>query len=480
MKLSVCLLGIVIAAFAVVACSGSGTEPPGSAFAPMNARNMITQQSGTHHSRRGVYVNPITKVFVIVQENRSVDNLFNGFPNANTQTWGMFGTTKVTLRKDHMAVPYDFYHGLNGFNTDTGCPHQPSQIPWFCPMDDFTYSAGGGSGGGTCGGGSSGSPGYCNAYAYVGTEYTKPYWAMAEQYVFGDNMFQSQLDGSYTSHQYLVAANSDSRVNFPNPFNESCTGTSTPVVDWINSDRDQGSGTKSACLKYPTVIGNELGAKYLDWRYYSARPTKSGLAYWDPFFYIVGGATYGYGHDVHDPCRFLKDIASTSESYTPSVTWITPSYTDSDHAGSNYTQDYYGPDWVASVVNAIGQSKYWKKSVIFITWDDWGGWYDHVQPPYEDNDGLGVRVPFIIISPYITSSNGSSNIVTHVLYEQASILKYIEDLFGLSPMARADTRAKDPALDSFWNLSATPRPFATISPYPEGDNCTAEGAPDNE
>jgi phospholipase C len=477
MKLPVCLLGIVIAAFVAVACSGS-TEPSASAFAPVNARDSVTQHSGTHRARRGLTVVPITKIFVIVQENRSVDNLFNGFHGANTQSWGMFGSTYVPLRKDHMAVAFDLYHGLNGFQTDTGCPHEPSQIPWFCPMDDFTYPAGSGSGGGTCGGSGSGS-GYCDAYAYVGKEYTKPYWAMAEQYVFGDEMFQSQLDGSYTAHQYLVAANADSRVNFPHPLNETCKGTSTPEVNWITDARNLGSDPtyKNACLKYTTTIATELGNKQLDWRYYNAKPiSSSGLPYWDPFFYITAGATYGYGHDVRNPCQFLTDIGKSK--YTPSVTWITPSYEDSDHSAG--TKDYFGPDWVTAVVNAIGQSNYWNESVIFITWDDWGGWYDHVQPKYADYDGLGMRVPFIIISPYIKPSTGSTNIVTHVQYEQASILKYIEDLFGMSSMSNADSRAADPGDETFWQLKATPRPFTAFSPYPEGYDCSAEGSPDND
>lgn len=227
MKLSVCLLGIVIAAVIAVACSGSN-EPSGSAFTPINAPDSAMQHSGTHRAHRGLTVVPITKVFVIVQENRTVDNLFNGFPGADTQNYGMFGTTYVPLRKDHMAVPFDLYHGLGGFNTDTGCPLVLPVTGWYCPMNGFTYPAGGGSGGGTCSGSGSGS-GFCDAYAYVGKEYTKPYWDMAKQYVFGDEMFQSQLDGSYTSHQYLVAANADSRVNFPHPLNETCQAWQHPT-----------------------------------------------------------------------------------------------------------------------------------------------------------------------------------------------------------------------------------------------------------
>lgn len=111
--------------------------------------------------------------------------------------------------------------------------------------------------------------------------------------------------------------------------------------------------------------------------------------------------------------------------------------------------------------------------MIFITWDDWGGWYDHDVPSYEDYDGLGIRVPFIIISPY-----AKSGYVTHLHYEQASILRYIEDRYSLSHLSAADSRANDPANDDIW-ITGTPRPFATISPYPNGDSCGAEGSPDD-
>ena len=103
-----------------------------------------------------------------------------------------------------------------------------------------------------------------------------------------------------------------------------------------------------------------------------------------------------------------------------------------------------GPAWVASVVNAIGESPYWRSTAIFIMWDDWGGWFDPVAPVYEDYDGLGFRVPLIIVSPY-----AKKGYVTHVQYETASVLRFIEDNFGLGRLAASDARANDPAGDAF-------------------------------
>ena len=111
-------------------------------------------------------------------------------------------------------------------------------------------------------------------------------------------------------------------------------------------------------------------------------------------------------------------------------------------------------------MNAVGTSQFWNSTVVFLMWDDWGGWYDHVPPPQLDYDGLGIRVPLLIISPY-----AKQGYVSHVQYEHGSILRFAEDNFGLPQLAASDTRANDPAGDCC-NFSQPPRaftPFAT--PY---------------
>ena len=98
----------------------------------------------------------------------------------------------------------------------------------------------------------------------------------------------------------------------------------------------------------------------------------------------------------------------------------------SDHPGIKTAQ---GPQWVASVVDAVGGSKFWNSTAIFILWDDWGGMFDPVKPVFEDYDGLGFRVPLIVVSPYAKQSS-----VTHAQYETASVLRFMEDDFGLAPL----------------------------------------------
>jgi len=121
-----------------------------------------------------------------------------------------------------------------------------------------------------------------------------------------------------------------------------------------------------------------------------------------------------------------------------------------------------GPSWVAAIVNSIGNSPYWANTAIIITWDDWGGWYDHVAPKII-NDGVswgsgyvyGFRVPLIVVSPY-----AQAKYISHTTHDFGSILKYIETTFGLNSLGYADAYADD--LSDCFNLTQPPIPFQTI------------------
>ena len=107
-------------------------------------------------------------------------------------------------------------------------------------------------------------------------------------------------------------------------------------------------------------------------------------------------------------------------------------------------------------MNAIGESKYWDSTAIFIFWDDYGGWYDPEPPAYVDYDGLGMRIPMLIVSPYAKKGH-----VSHVHYEHGSILRFVEDVFGLGRLAASDKRANSPAKDAF-DFNKPPRAFKAI------------------
>jgi phospholipase C len=125
---------------------------------------------------------------------------------------------------------------------------------------------------------------------------------------------------------------------------------------------------------------------------------------------------------------------------------------DSDHPASGSTS---GPDWVASIVNAIGTSSFWESTAI-VFWDDWGGWYDHVPPPQVGPGGLGFRTPALVISPY-----AKRGYVSHVQYETGSVDRLIEGVFRLKTLAAADARAND--LDDCFDFAQAPRAFSSFA-----------------
>jgi phospholipase C len=135
------------------------------------------------------------------------------------------------------------------------------------------------------------------------------------------------------------------------------------------------------------------------------------------------------------------------------VSWVIPTFTESDHPRT--TKDT-GPSWVASIVNAIGESPYWSDTAIIITWDDWGGFYDHVPPAQLDQFGLGFRVPMIVVSPYAKHAH-----VSHTRYEFGSIIKFIEETYGVPSLGQTDVRATD--LTDCFDFQQSPAPFVPIT-----------------
>ena len=162
---------------------------------------------------------------------------------------------------------------------------------------------------------------------------------------------------------------------------------------------------------------------------------------------------------VLNETQVLTDI---SGGKLAQVSWVIPNGVNSDHPGTTATAG--GPSWVASVVNAIGNSPYWANTAIVITWDDWGGWYDHVPPPKLVADGTswgsgyvyGFRVPLIVVSPY-----ARAGYISHTNHDFGSILNLIEKTFNVPSLGYADAYAHD--LSDCFNFSQTPLPFKTIN-----------------
>jgi phospholipase C len=125
-----------------------------------------------------------------------------------------------------------------------------------------------------------------------------------------------------------------------------------------------------------------------------------------------------------------------------------------------------GPSWVSAVVNEIGESPFWNSTAIVVVWDEWGGWFDNAPPPQLDFRGLGIRVPCLIISPYAKMGASGPGYVSHTQYEWGSILKFIEDVYGLPAIGApsqgyTDTRAA--SLSDSFDFTQPPRPFTPFT-----------------
>jgi phospholipase C len=290
-------------------------------------------------------------------------------------------------------------------------------------------------------------------YAFVPRSESKPYWDMAHEFVLADHMFASQLDESFVAHQYVIAAQAKSSVNVPFSY-WGCPEVQDNFVQTITTKRTYGK-SQVPCFDYNT-LGDELDKAHLEWRFYTSKYSVPVSGLWSAYQavkHIYSGPDWK--KDIITPQkRFLQDVAA---GRLASFTWITPTCEDSDHISCG---GGFGPSWVSSVVNAVGESKFWNSTAIFVQWDDWGGLYDPVPPPFKDYDGLGFRVGLIVISPY-----AKENYVSHVQYETASVLRFAENLFGLAPLSAADMRATSPAANCF-DFSQKPRKFVPIkAPY---------------
>ena len=310
-------------------------------------------------------------------------------------------------------------------------------------------------------------------FKYVKPSDVQPYFALAEQYTFGDRMFQTNQGPSFPAHQFIIAGTSAPTATSPlfaaeNPTNNNagCIAPLTTKVVMIDASGSESSqAAEYPCFEHPTLT-DLLDTNGLTWRYY----TPSAGSIWsgpDAIEHICQQKTVSgklactgpdWTHNVVIPqAQVLTDIVNGNLAQ---VTWIIPGGAASDHA---LTNDGSGPSWVASIVNAIGNSPFWANTAIIITWDDWGGWYDHVPPFKIVNDGVswgsgyvyGFRVPLIVVSPYARAAY-----ITHTPHDFGSILKFIETTFKLPSLGYADTPADD--LADCFDFTHIPLTFRAI------------------
>ena len=434
---------------------------------------------------------PIQHVIFVVQENRTFDNIFGGpkpLPNASTVASGQsVSGTPIPLsqtRLGNLEDP-DNYHAqwYVACNPTVPTPF-PTGMPAPCRMNGFSVNA-------------VPSPGFtppakiATIYSYVDYGQTKPYFDIANDYAVGDHFFMGHNSESYTAHQFIFSGQSNNVVDYPQyPPKTNCSilydlcvftpwGCDAPAnTTTFHIDPATGVETPTASGPFPCFGPNAPGqnvtypaladlvqAKGLSWRLYafSLCANINGLdTNWD----IRSNASIWPKKPVMSKCHtregfvfhtkvdtpnfrmpettFLSDINDPKHPLA-NVTWILPGPFSSDHPGVPLGE--CGPSWVARVVNAVGASKYWSSTVIFVFWDDWGGFYDHV-PPYvvRDQQGPGFRVPLLVISPY-----AKSGYVSHTNTEFATLLKFAETTFGLGSLGATDTSPYLDNLDDFFD-----------------------------
>ena len=461
-----------------------------------------------------VAASPFKHVVLVVQENRTPDNLFQSlltWPGIDATKYDIASSGKnslgqtIALAPEPLGLAYDLSHAHTAFVAmyDGGKMDGANKIACngTCPPDpQFKYV--------------DNSTGTLN-----------PYLTLAADYGWANDMFQTNQGPSYPAHQFLfggtsaISAAGDAAGVFvaENTFQPSGanyrafddSGCLAPASEWSSLVHPGGKETKltnttpgTFCFTRPTMA-TLLTQAGVTWKYYAQQMTANpgganpGGSIWtapnsirdicvpDSKYTTCTGATWKANVDLN-PADVLKDITNCK---LPNVSWVTPDGKNSDHSGS--TANTGGPSWVASVVNAIGNATkceggagYWSDTAIIITWDDWGGWYDHVAPPiltgvFGDYE-YGFRVPLLVVSAYTPQAY-----VNNEVLDFGSMLRFVEKTFNIAEGALtfADARTTTD-LHSFFDFNRAPRQFHQIPAaldvnYFINDKSAPE-APDND
>jgi len=398
---------------------------------------------------------PIKRILYLMLENRSFDNLYGRFPGANGTTVGVRWGQEVPLVHCPEWLPGDLPHDLSAWTTS----YNDGQ------MDGFAL----------------GEYGPVFAYSQFDRHDIPNYYGWAEDFVLNDNTFASVAGASFPNHLFFIAGQAGGAIDNPENIltkrlndgrvfkSWGCDAHGDEVYVWV--ENEQGELVKhSTCFRFETV-GEQLSKRNIDWAYYSADPYQAGYI-WQAYSAIEQVHTNQELWDEHiwPVDDLLRDIEAGA---LPSVTWVTPRFQLSDHPPFSTKHAH---NWVTEIVNAIMRSPLWDDIAIFITWDEWGGLYDHVRPPRIDGVDLGFRVPMLVISPY-----AKRGYVDDARTEFSAPLRFIADNWDLPYLTRRirgshnfehvfdfDRRPRQPeprpkvrATNRFWDF---PKDFAEWPP----------------
>lgn len=335
----------------------------------------------------------VKNIVIVLQENHTFDNYFGTFPGAE----GTLGKPICLPDSPGSAKCVSPFHDPSltpvDMNHNWNAAHNDYDGGM---MDGFVYSEGS-----------------AETMGFYGEADLPHYWRAARQYVLCDRYFTSVMSESAPNHLYLVA------------------GTSGGLRD----DR------VPRTLKFPPIF-EQLDASSISWKVY-------GFTKWYESFEYVQ-KTPSAQANFAQAGQFASDIEGGNLS---DVSWIVGAPGGDEHPPKNIQQ---GQDSVANdIINKLGASPYWDSAAVFVTWDDYGGFFDHVPPPQVDEFGYGFRVPCLVVSPYAKAGFIDSTVNDHT-----SILRFVEDRYGLAPLGTRDAAANN--MSEAFDFAQAPRPFQAV------------------
>ncbi|MBV9101743.1 MAG: hypothetical protein JOZ46_05830 [Candidatus Dormibacteraeota bacterium] len=387
---------------------------------------------------RAMATSPLQHIVILMKENRSFDSMFGTFPGANGAT--TYPDPKGVVhplnhQPDHLYHDIDHSHVASVRSYDNG------------KLDKFSLNSGAIQNG----------VDEADSQLYAGD--IPNYWAYARHFTLADRFFSTVAGPSLPNHLFSIAgedANVDSLISPSTGTSWGCDAASGTTVEERAPD-----GTVThvfPCFDFPTMA-DLLDHSKLSWKYYVT--PGSQLQAYDAIRHIRYGADWTT--HMADTSKFVSDVQSGN---LPAVSWLVLPWNYSDHPGHSIC---VGENGVVADLNAVmaNQSE-WSSTAVFLTWDDFGGFYDHVVPPPGPNPqiGYGFRVPAIVISPY-----AKPGYVDDTMYSFPSMLKFIEDTYGLPSLTSFDGSSND--MFNAFNFSQTPQP-----PLPlQQRACPAASAP---
>jgi phospholipase C len=427
-------------------------------------------------------IHKIRHVVVIMQENRSFDSYFGTYPGADGLPRGVCAPDPLN---GGCVAPFH-----DGSDLNNGGPHGQANATADIDggaMDGFIAQAERGLGcnstNPSCSPCQQESHASCvDVMGYHDAREIPNYWTYARDYVLQDHMFEPNASWSLPQHLFQVSEWSAFCTNALNPF--SCHG----ALQYPNPDYTGGiNGPSDLTPHYAwTDMTYLLHRQNVSWGYYvfqgtepdcendsamTCAPVQQGPqtpGIWNPLPSFTDVAQDGQVGNVQSLSEFFTAARTGT---LPAVSWIAPNGTVSEHPPALVSA---GQTYVTGLINAIMQSPDWNSTAIFLSWDDWGGFYDHVVPPTVDLNGYGLRVPGLVISPYAKRGYIDHQILSHDAYN-----KFIEDDFlggqRLDPTTdgrpdpRPDVRETNPLLGNLINefdFTQTPRPPTPLPVHP--------------